>query len=71
MQIELGLEITEYAKKEVASGVTPQKAFAMLVNQCLKRDAGWKEFYTERMNQVDNGSGAEFTVGRAEEESVF
>lgn len=54
MQIELGLEITEYAKDEIASGVAPQKAFVTLINQCLRRDAGWKEFYTERMNKVEN-----------------
>ncbi len=54
MQIEIGLEIAGFAKEEIASGAAPQKAFATLVNQCLKRDTGWKEFYTEKMNQVEN-----------------
>lgn len=54
MQIELGLEVTEYAKDEISSGSEPWKALSSLVNQCLKRDAAWKEFYTERMNRVEN-----------------
>jgi replicative superfamily II helicase len=55
-QIEIGLQIAEYAKEEVASGVEPKKAFATLINQCLKRDADWKEFYVEKMNQVKSTS---------------
>jgi hypothetical protein len=54
MQIELGLEVTEYAKEEIVSGADPWKAVSSLINQCLKRDPAWKEFYTERMNRVEN-----------------
>lgn len=51
-QIELGLEIAELAKQEIAEGKSPQDAFNGLLRQCLNRDAGWKAFYIERMSEV-------------------
>lgn len=53
-QIELGIEIAEYAKQEIADGTQPEKAFVGLLNQLLTRDEGWKEFYTERMDEIPN-----------------
>lgn len=49
-QIEIGLEIAADAKAEQR---TPMEALIALVNQSLRRDEGWKEFYTERMDAVD------------------
>ena len=51
-QITLGLEISEYARDDVAKGVAPRTALRALIKQCLNRDEGWKEFYVERMNAV-------------------
>jgi replicative superfamily II helicase len=51
-QIELGLEIAELAREEIAKGEEPMKSLWTLVNQCLKRDAGWKGAYVERMNAL-------------------
>jgi replicative superfamily II helicase len=51
-QIELGLEVAELAKEEVEEGVDPYSVLSKLVGQSLKRDAGWKDFYAERMNAI-------------------
>ncbi|ALZ59322.1 Type III restriction enzyme, res subunit [Bacillus cereus] len=53
-QIELGLEIAEYAKEDIKSGIEPRKAFIDLLNQSLTRDDGWKEFYTEKMDAISS-----------------
>jgi Rad3-related DNA helicase len=42
-QIKIGLDIAEFAKEDVSSGKSPDEVFAGLMNQCLKRDAGWEE----------------------------
>lgn len=55
-QIELGIENSELAREDVATGSTPLGALAQLIRQCLSRDADWKEFYVERMNMVGAGS---------------
>ena len=51
-QIELGLEIAELAKEEVGEGVDPYSVLNKLIGQSLKRDSGWKEFYSERMSRI-------------------
>lgn len=51
-QIEIGIEIAEMAKQEIEDGDAPAKAFSGLINQCLKRDAAWKAFYAEQMDEV-------------------
>lgn len=46
------MKIAEYAKEEINSGENPLNAFVTLINQCLGRDQGWKDFYVQEMNQV-------------------
>jgi replicative superfamily II helicase len=54
-QIDIGLAITDMAKQDIEGGVEPWKAFIDLLNQCLKRDDGWKAFYGEQMEKVTIG----------------
>lgn len=54
-QIEIGLEIAELAKEEIEAG-DPMLGLKRLINQCLKRDEGWKAFYGGRMSEI--GAGA-------------
>jgi replicative superfamily II helicase len=54
-QIELGKTIAEYAKEEIEAGSDPMKAFKSLANQCLLRDAGWKDWYVKQMNEIESG----------------
>jgi replicative superfamily II helicase len=51
-QIEIGLEISEMAKEDVSSTKHPMRIFIGLLNQLLRRDEGWKEFYIEKMNEM-------------------
>jgi replicative superfamily II helicase len=55
MQLELGLTIAEYAREELvasAGAKSPADVLTGLVRQSLTRDDGWKEYYTERMNEL-------------------
>src|SRR6266481_255778 len=51
-QIELGLEVAGLAKDEVQEGVDPYSVLSKLMGQSLKRDSGWKDFYSERMDAI-------------------
>ncbi len=50
-QIEIGFEVANLAQEEVID-TEPVKVLKGLINQCLNRDTGWKEFYIENMNQI-------------------
>ncbi|MFH2070997.1 MAG: DEAD/DEAH box helicase family protein [Elusimicrobiota bacterium] len=51
-QIEIGLEVSEMAKEDVSADSSQLQVFYNLLTQLLKRDPGWKEFYTEKMNAM-------------------
>jgi replicative superfamily II helicase len=51
-QIEIGLEVSGMAKEDIGINGNPLHIYINLLNQLLKRDAGWKEFYTEKMNSM-------------------
>jgi replicative superfamily II helicase len=51
-QVKLGLGIAELAREDLASGKSATSAFKDLVNQCLKRDAGWKNYYEQQMSKI-------------------
>lgn len=51
-QLEIGLEVAEFAKEDIADGVNPPSAMLGLVKKVLERDEGWKDFYVERMSDV-------------------
>jgi len=49
MQIKIGEELAEEMRHEGAQLYVIEK----LINQCLKRDEGWKQFYKEKMSQLE------------------
>jgi replicative superfamily II helicase len=51
-QIEIGLEIAEFSKEDIATGIAPAAALHSLTNQCLRREQGWKDYYAERMSRM-------------------
>lgn len=53
-QIELGLEIAEYAKEDGNMDEDFKKPFFDLLTQSLNRDEGWKEFYNEKMDAMES-----------------
>lgn len=51
-QINIGIEVSNCAKEEDTNeGKDYTKVLNDLINQCLGRDEGWKEFYKERMEE--------------------
>jgi replicative superfamily II helicase len=52
-QMEIGIAAASLAKQEVESKTrTGLEAFLEVTSQCLKRDDGWKEFYSQEMNKM-------------------
>lgn len=51
-QIDIGLEIAEIAKEDLKPGSTKTEVIRGLIKQCVKRDEGWKLFYTNKMNSA-------------------
>ena len=54
-QIDIGMEVAELAKAEIADGTDARTVLRSLINQCLRRDQDWKEFYADRMDAVEFG----------------
>ncbi len=52
VQVEIGLEVAEMAEQEIKKGSPPLEGLLNLINQCLSRDEGWKEYYVQQMNTV-------------------
>jgi hypothetical protein len=50
-QINIGLKVMEFAKEDIAGGKKPNVVFIELMNQCLKRDSGWKTYYEQQMSK--------------------
>lgn len=53
-QIDIGLEITKMAQDEQDSDESPIKQVISLIKQMLNRDEGWKEYYTDEMDSIEN-----------------
>lgn len=49
-QVEIGLQLAQWSKEENEEGKIDE--LVDLINQCLKRDDGWKEFYKEEMDKT-------------------
>lgn len=52
VQVEIGLKIGEYAQEDIKGGLSPKQSLINLINQLLKRDDGWKDFYRESMEEM-------------------
>ena len=53
-QIDIGLEITEMALEEIDRSKSSFSIVSSLINQSLKRDEGWKEYYKLEMDKIDS-----------------
>lgn len=51
-QIDIGIQSTSFAKEDLETDTPAKTVLANLVNQSLRRDADWKEFYIEGMNEI-------------------
>ena len=52
-QIEIGIEIANMAKQDYDDTESPIKSVYSLISQMLKRDEGWKEYYSSEMNTIE------------------
>ncbi|MFZ1569235.1 MAG: DEAD/DEAH box helicase family protein [Thiolinea sp.] len=53
-QLEIGMQVAEFAIEDTKN-TDPYKTLVDLINQALSRDEGWKEYYSEEMNQLSDG----------------
>jgi len=53
LQIDIGFDIAEMARNEIGNGKEPMLALRTLIRQSLRRDDGWKEFYVQQMDGLD------------------
>jgi replicative superfamily II helicase len=51
-QIEIGLEVTEFAKQDIQKGTSPLDVLRSLQRQCIQRDDDWKAYYLQEMEKV-------------------
>jgi len=56
-QIEIGLDIAKMAQEEHDAEDTPIKQVIGLIKQMLKRDEGWKEYYVDAMDSIEDMEG--------------
>lgn len=51
-QIDIGIQITNFAKEEKTEGDPALPILNSLISQSIQRDDGWKEFYKEEMEKI-------------------
>ncbi|MBL0592659.1 DEAD/DEAH box helicase family protein [Aeromonas veronii] len=52
-QIEIGIQVADFAIED-SNNKNSYQTLVDLVNQVLSRDDGWKEYYSEEMDQLEN-----------------
>lgn len=52
-QIEIGLEVMRWVQEDNAKST--MNDIIDLMNQCLKRDVGWKQYYDDEMSKIEVG----------------
>lgn len=57
-QIDIGFEIAQISKEEQTSTAAPIDAVNDLIGKVLSRDEGWKEFYRQKMNEIEDGESS-------------
>lgn len=62
-QIEIGREIVKISREEdIIKGEDYFKIVRDLVKQCLERDEGWKEFYKEMMDSIEDNEDSNISI---------
>ncbi len=54
-QIEIGMQVAEFAVEDSIDNNNPYQTLVNLINQVLLRDEGWKEYYSEEMEDLSKG----------------
>jgi len=66
-QIEIGLKIAEMAQNEVEDAA-PLDPVIELIKQMLKRDEGWKDYYTDKMDEIKDDDSQSSMYSKLKEE---
>ena len=61
-QIEIGLNLTGFAKEDKSEGESTQNLLKSIIYQCLNRDEGWKNYYSEQMNLLQDSNSLAIKV---------
>lgn len=62
-QIDIGMQIIEFAQEEIKTEAEAEKpliAFRKIMEQSLKRNSGWKDFYNEEMEGMEDHTPPEY-----------
>ena len=58
-QVEIGMDIARFAIDDIQkNSKSPYDAFYELIEQCLKRDEDWKEYYKEEMDKIEENTNS-------------
>ncbi|HCE3385905.1 DEAD/DEAH box helicase family protein [Vibrio parahaemolyticus] len=57
-QIEIGMQVAEFAVEE-KEDTNSYQTMVDLINQVLQRDEGWKEYYSEEMDQLKSATNTD------------
>jgi replicative superfamily II helicase len=66
-QIEIGIQVAEFANEDAVEE-DPYKVLLGLMNQALARDEGWKEYYIEEMEKIEDDIKRESVHGILQKE---
>ncbi len=51
-QIEIGIQVAEFSREDADDSLQPSDMLLELLDQLLKRDEAWKEYYSEEMKGI-------------------
>lgn len=58
-QIEIGFEIVKIAREDAVEDIeNDRKIVNDLIRQCTQRDVNWKDFYIEKMDEIEDDNGS-------------
>lgn len=52
-QVEIGIEVSGFARDEAKASTPSKTVLSSVVQQCLKRDDQWKEYYRQEMDTIN------------------
>lgn len=70
-QIDIGLEIVKMASEDSNQTESTMKPIISLIKQMLSRDEGWKEYYNDEMQSIEEEENESSIYDQLLEESVI
>lgn len=70
-QIDIGLEIVKMASEDSNQTESTMKPIISLIKQMLSRDEGWKEYYNDEMQSIEEEENESSIYDQLLEESII